>query len=140
MYKPWKQNLPKPTRYRDQFGDLWIDGEMDMGRYRTPPMPNYLILTDRVTGQEMALLNNDELTAVVPTVPLTIWTSRAYFGPQEGPYSGDWRLYLSNGALAFEYAPGYSSPMILTRNAFQPTVLQITADTNGNVVLTPYAL
>lgn len=140
MYRVWKRQLPKPTRYRDQFGDLWIEGNMDMGRYRTPPMPNYLILTDRITGQQKALLNNDALTAVVPTTPQAIWTSRAYFGPYEGPYSGDYRLYLSNGVLAFEYAPGYTSPLILTRNNFNTTVLKITPDTHGNVVLTPFPL
>lgn len=138
-----RQNLrrfPKPTRYRDQLGDLWINGEFFMGRYRTPPMPNYIIMTDRVTNAQKALTNDDSLSAVVLSDVQPMWPDRSYFGPHDGPYSGDYRLYLSNGTLAFEHAPGYNSPRILTRNAFQPTVLEITASPSGALVTTTVTL
>lgn len=137
-----KRFWPAPRRRRDVYGKLWIDGEFYMGRNRVPPMPVTMALVDRVTNAKGVL----SFTGTVPSlsiaiIPITSAMRDVHvYAKQEGPYSGAYRLYLSNGVLAFEKVTGnvtYSSPRILTRRSFETTVLEITVNpANGAVVYT----
>lgn len=127
-----------PHRYRDRYGNLYIDGYRYMGRVRTPSMPSRLALTDRVTGIPLVLSHNGIPGALyVELVPVDPrWTDVVVYGPQDGPYSGKYRLYVADGLLQAEYAPGYSSATILTRRGFDKHVLRIKAkDFDGSCEL-----
>lgn len=134
--------LPQPRRRRDQYGDLWIDGEFFMGRQRVPPMPNRTALTDRVTGAIKALSHTGASPELVDPRPQ--WSDITLYGPYFGPISNNWRLFLSNGTLGFEAVTGmvsYSGSRILTRKNFETTVLELTVDPlTGNVVYTQVTL
>lgn len=132
---PYKRPVPRPRRYTDTDGGLWIDGEFFMGRVRVPPMPPRIALSDRATGVIKVLAHTAGMASELANVDPR-WSDVIYYGKNGGPYSGDWRLYLNNGNLAFEWAPGYSNGRILTRRNFETHVLEITADNNGNVVYT----
>lgn len=134
------RTLPSPRRYRDAYGHLIIDGRTFMGRPRVPPMPARLALKDRTTGNFKVLSHSAGAGSFVLADINPKWTDVQKFGTHEGPYSGDYRLYLDNSVLAFELAAGFNSPKILTRRAYDKTVLEITADTNGAVVYTVYQL
>ena len=89
-------------------------------------MPNRFALQDRTTGLYKVLGHTAgagalELMDIDPR-----WTDVEKYGPNDGPYNENFRLYLDNGSLAAEYAPGYNSRTILTRRDFDTTVLQIT--------------
>lgn len=141
-----KRYFPSPKLRRDSLGKLWIDGEFYMGRNRVPPMPITMALVDRVTGATGVL----SFTGTVPSLSISIIPVTSamrdvhVYGKQEGPYSGAYRLFLSNGVLAFEKVVGnvtYSSPRILTRRSFETTVLEITVNpANGAVVYTQVSL
>lgn len=130
--------FPRPRWYRDTYGKLWIDGQFYMGRMRVPSMPPRIGLVDRETGEFKILSHNGtevELADRTPTM-----SDVHDYGMYDGPHSGDYKLYLSGGELAFEYDPGYNSAKILTRRNFETNVLEITADEAGEVVVTAYAL
>lgn len=130
-------NFRKPHVYRDPYGHIIIDGYTYMGRPRVPPLPNRIALTDRTTGETKVLSHDVGASNLVLADVTTSMSDITHFGMHDGPYSGDYRLYLNNGTLAFEYAPGYASSRILTRRAFDTTVLELTVDlTNGSVVYT----
>lgn len=131
-----------PHRYRDEEGKLWIDGDFFMGRFRTPPMPVRIAMTDRVTG----LIRVLSMTGTAPGLTIDLvainarWPDVIIFGPYEGPYSGNYRLLLDNGILSFEPAIDHNSPRIFTRRNFETTVLEITAGDDGSVVYTEIEL
>lgn len=130
-------NFRKPHVYRDPYGYIIIDGHTFMGRNRVPPMPNRIALTDRTTGETKVLSHDVGASNLVLADVTASMSDVQRYGSHGGPYSGDYRLYLDNGALAFEYAQGYASQRILTRRAFDTTVLELTVDlTNGSVVYT----
>ena len=131
--------FPRPRWYRDQFGDLWIDGQFYMGRMRVPSMPPRIALTDRTTGA-VRVLSDDGAGTVVLAVVNSAWRDVIKYKPYEGPHYGDWKLYLNSGQLAFERDPGYNSAKILTRRNFATSVLEIKASTTGSVVTSPYDL
>lgn len=137
---PYNSNRPGPRRYKDAYGHLIIDGYTFMGRPRVPPMPNRLALKDRTTGLYKVLSHTAGAGSFVLADIDPKWRDVQKFGTHEGPYHGDYRLYLDNAVLAFELAPDHSNSRILTRRGFDKTVLEITADTNGAVVYTVYAL
>lgn len=137
---PYSRKLPMPRRHRDAYGHLIIDGYTFMGRPRVPPMPARIALKDRTTGEFKVLSHAAGAGSFVLVDIDPKWVDVQKFGPYEGPYSGNYRLYLDNSVLAFELAAGFNSPKILTRRAYDKTVLEITADTNGAVVYTVYQL
>lgn len=114
-----------------------------MGRHRVPPMPNRLALTDRTTGNVRVLGHSGSPGGLsVDLVAVNAnWPDVVQYGTHGGPYNQDYRLYLDNGTLAFEFASGYANQRILTRNGFDNIVLEITVDPgDGSVVYTEYAL
>lgn len=128
-----------PRVRMDPYGGRWIDGEFDMGRYRVPPMPPRIGMTDRVTGLVKVL--SDDGTNLVLADPTRAMPDVDLYGPYDGPYDNGYRLFLSAGVLAAElYPPATQSAKILTRNAFKTTVLWITVNNSGTVVYTPYTL
>lgn len=132
--------LAGPHYRRDELGKLWIDGQFYMGHTRTPSMPPRIALTDRVTGA-LRVLSDDGAGNVVLATVNSKWPDVIKYAANEGPYDGDWRLYLSNGTLAFEFKRGYNSAKILTRNAYMTTVVQITANqSTGAIITAPYDL
>lgn len=128
----YRRQLPGPHRYRDQYGDLYIDGYRYMGRTRVPSMPNRLAMIDRETGDTWVLSHTGDPGSLeldfVARDPR--WLDVTLYGPYDGPYFGNYRLFLAYGTLMAEYAPGYGSQTILTRRGFDTTVLQIKVDAN----------
>lgn len=138
-----RRKIPGPNITRDTYGHRIIDGYTYMGGNRVPPFPNRLALTDRVTGLPMVLTHtgtSPSLTfAVTPVLPT--WSDVTTYGKYDGPYFEQYRIYLSGGTLAAEYAVGYGSQTILTRRGFDNTVLKITINpVSGAVVYTEYDL
>lgn len=128
----------QPRRTTDIYGDLWIDGEPYLGKYRLPPMPPRIALTDRDDGSVKVLSDNG--TNIVLQDPTAAMMDVIVYGPYDGPYSGNFRLYLASGVLAFEPAPGHNSARILSRNGFNTTVVEVTANDDGSVVQSPITL
>lgn len=128
-------------RRRDADGGLWIDGEFFMGRVRVPPMPNRLALTDRLTGEVLVLSNDDALdVAVLDDIDPRQMDVQIY-GPFEGPYFGQWRIYLYDGDIFAEHVDEkHNNAHILTRWLYHTRVLRITVDATGTVVYTPFDL
>lgn len=124
-----------PNRRTDIYGDLWIDGSPYMGRVRVPPMPPRIALTDRTDGSVKVLSDNG--TSIVLVTPTTSMRDVVIYGPFEGPYSGAFRLYLDSGSIAFEPVLDgiiYNSARILSRNGYNTTVVEITANPDGSMV------
>lgn len=134
----------KPRRTTDANGDLWIDGEFYMGKYRLPPMPPRIAMTDRTTGAIKVLSDNG--TNIVLQDPTSSMRDIVTYGPFDGPYSNNFRLYLNNGSLAFEVVvitsaqESYNSARILSRNGYNTTVVEVTANPDGSMVQSPVAL
>lgn len=131
-----RRNYPRPRKYRDMYGDLIIDGYTYLGRVQVPPLPNRIAMVDRVTGQMLVLGQAGSpgaLTLSLQTIQ-PYWTDVTKHGPLEGPYTNEFRLVLSNGVLSAEYAPGYSSRRLFTRNNNETTVLEITVNPNNGAV------
>lgn len=133
--------LRTPRHYTDAYGNRMIDGYTYLGRNRVPPLPNRIAMRDRTTGEERVLSHDGapgsiDLVAVNPR-----WSDVTHYGSYDGPYDGDYRLYLDNGTLSAEYAAGHSSSFILTRKNFETTVLRVTVDqVDGSVEYTEYEL
>lgn len=138
-----RRRYHSPHVYTDPYGHRLIDGRTFMGRNRVPPMPSRMALKDRTTGVYKVLSHNGSPGALgfILTDITVQMTDVQRFGPEEGPYDGDYRLYLDNGTLAAEYAPGHSNKQILTRRDFDTTVLRITINqVDATVVYTEVEL
>lgn len=141
----YRRPLPRPRRRIDQNGGLWIDGEFFMGRYRAPPMPPRIALTDRVTG-EIKVLSHTAGAGAIELVDVNPrWPDVHIYGVNGEPWYFDgtthWRIYLSNGTIhAGQSSTAGSSARILTRRGYDTTVLEITADAAGSVVYTQVEL
>lgn len=137
----YRRPLPKPHVYRDAYGDLYIDGYQFHGKQRIPPMPNRIAMTERDSKQLFVLSH----TGTSPALTLDLvavdpkWTDVTTFGVNDGPYVGNWRLYLNNGTLfaeAVDPANVLSNMRVLTRKGFESTMLDITVNNNGTVIYT----
>lgn len=134
-----RRYLPHPRITKDAYGHTLIDGYTYMGRQAIPPLPNRIAMTDRITGDERVLSHTGsvgtltlDLVAVNPA-----WLNVTTYGPHEGPYTGNWRLYLENGTLVAEATIlPHGNQRVLTRLANQRTMLDITVDVDGNIVYT----
>lgn len=126
----------KPRIYFDRYGDRWIDGEGDIGRYRVPPMPVRIVLTDRTDGLPYVLTHTGSpgslVVAVVPWVITPTGNDATVYGPlAEGPYDNGQLLRLISGVISFANTPvaaNNSNGLILTRRGFESTVLQLTSN------------
>ena len=137
--RPFKQ----PHIYTDELGYTYIDGYRYMGRVRVPSLPNRIAMLDRTTREYQVLSHSGAAgSLLIDLVDInTNWRDVSLYGDNEGPYTGDYRIYLDNGTLAAEYAAGYSSQTILTRRNFDNVLLRIEVDpTNGQIVYTEYEL
>lgn len=133
------RRLPTPHIRTDDLGYTYIDGYRYMGPVRVPPLPNRIAMLDRTAGEYGVLSHNGVSLDIVAVN--SAWTDVEYYGPNDGPYTGDYRLYLDNGNLLAEYAAGYASRYVLTRKNFETTVLRIEVDpTDGSVITSEYAL
>lgn len=138
-----RRRIPGPHITTDAYGHKMIDGYTYLGRYRTPPMPNRIAMVDRTLATVGVLSHTGTPGALtIDIVPVnTRWTDVTTYGPYDGPYFEEYRLYLDNGVLAAEYALGYGSQTILTRRNFETTVLKVTINPlDGSVVYTEYEL
>lgn len=141
----YRRPLPRPRRRIDQNGGLWIDGEFFMGRYRAPPMPPRIALTDRVTG-EVKVLSHTAGAGAVEFVDIDPrWPDVIIYGHLQEPWYFDgtthWRMVFSNGIInPTASSTAGSSARILTRRGYDTTVLEITADAAGSVVYTQVEL
>jgi hypothetical protein len=135
--------LPTPNFRTDDLGYTYIDGYRYIGPVRVPPLPNRIAMFDRTTGIYGVLSHSGgvgSLSLAIAAVNAA-WTDIEYYGINDGPYTGDYRLYLDDGNLLAEYAEGFSSRIILTRKAFDTTSLRIEVDpTDGTVTTSEYAL
>lgn len=105
----------------------------NLGRPRVPPLPQNIVIEDRVTGQEWFLSHTGtvpaltaELSATLPVQPDVV-----RYGPYKGPYldNGQVRLYVASGVLSGEFGDGnpHYNQRVLTRRALERTFLEITA-------------
>lgn len=132
-------NFPRPRIRKTIYGDTLIDGMYYMGGNRIPPLPVHIIMTDRATGTHYALSHTGipgSLTLEL-TTPDAKWTDIAEFGPQDGPYLGDWCLFIENGILsAQQTTQPQNSLRVFTRKAFERSFLEITVNNSGDLVYT----
>ena len=137
----YRQKFPRPHVRRDENGYIIIDGYTYLGRPRVPPMPNRIALQDRTTGLYKVLGNTAGAGALELMDINPQWSDVEKYGPNDGPYNENFRLYLDNGVLGSEYAAGYNSRTILTRRDFDTSVLLITINQiDGTIEYTPYDL
>lgn len=135
-------------RYRDRYGDLWIEGRAYLGPKRIPSMPVRIALTDRVTGAVKVLSHSGSPGSLaISFVDIDpSWKDVAIYPVNGEPWVLDpngvaHRLFLASGVLnvGTTATPG-NSALVLTRNGFDTHVLNITATTNNIVVYTEYDL
>lgn len=132
---------PGPRIRTDVYGHKIIDGYTYLGRNRVPPLPNRIAMRDRTTGAERVLSHNGAPGSISLVAVNSRWSDVTHYGSYDGPYDGDYRLYLDNGTLSAEYAAGHNSSFILTRKDFETTVLRVTVDqVDGSVEYTEYEL
>lgn len=107
-----------------------IYGFLYMGQVQIPPIPNYIVMIDRVTGVNMLLSfsgGSPVMTAGVPATPdYTLYGSRA------GPYlNGNIRLFSSSGTLSAELISAtdlsVGNARVIARVAGSTTGLEVTA-------------
>lgn len=95
-------------------------------------------MVDRVTGT-IYVLSHDGVPGAMYVQLVAIdpkWTDVHIYQAYEGPYTGNYRLYIADGVLAAEWAPGYNSQTILTRRNYDTHVIRIKAkDEHGACVL-----
>lgn len=89
--------MEKPNRF----------GYWEMGTVKIPPLPHYIIMTDRSTGTQCLLshtLSGSAPTTVLMSTTLPSTPDKHAYGPYEGPYiaNGTRRLYVSSGTLFSE--------------------------------------
>src|SRR5687768_1103658 len=132
-----RRYIRTPRIRKDTFGHTLIDGYTYMGRSRVPPLPNRIALRDRTTGEEK-VLSHTTGPGVIDLVDVNSrWSDVTHYGAHDGPYDGDYRLYLDNGTLLGEYAQGHGNQYILTRRDFDTTVLRVTVDqTDASIIYT----
>lgn len=111
-----------------------VGGYWNLGRPRVPPLPQNIVMTDRVSGQEWFLTHTGtapsltaELSASLPSQPDTV-----VYGPYKGPYlnGGLIRLYVASGVLLAEYSLDQAviyNQRVLTRRALERTFLELSA-------------
>lgn len=115
-----------------------VQGYIDMGKVRVPPLPQYMVMTDRADGTLWLLSYNltdlnppadgfgrISITDVLPSTP-----DKLIFGPYEGPYVQEVtneqgnpiiRLLIRDGHIGYEmpnFGPGVQSldtARVLTR-------------------------
>jgi hypothetical protein len=97
-------------------------------------------MTDRTTGLVKVLSHTGTPRGINLVERQTTWPDVTLYAAYEGPYNGNWRLYLDSGSLAFEAATDYNSSRILTRLNFDTTVLELTAAADGSIVYTEVTL
>lgn len=137
----YPRNMPRPHFYRDQYGRLYIDGLLFMGKHRIPPMPNHIIMRDRFDDESLSLSHTGSpgtLTLDLIT-PNDRWTDISVFGPYDGPYVGNFRLYIENNVLLAEAVnpdTKHGNLRVLTRKNFERTMLEIGVDANGAITTT----
>lgn len=118
-----------------------------MGAVRVPPLPQFIVMIDRVDGLRRVLTHDGATVSLSTTIPagkeLTV------FGPYEGPYlNGNIRLYSSSGTLsAVEVDVSiarYYTLAVYARQGNSRTIIEVTAPEtwkNGDaLVYTPLIL
>jgi hypothetical protein len=110
-----------------------FDGYIYWGRPRIPPLPQNIVMEDRVTGTQYFLTHTGSLGSLVFEVSTTIPTKpdTLFYGPHDGPYlPGNVRLFVQNGALDGEPVVLPDLPVsnhrVLTRRANERFGLEVT--------------
>lgn len=121
-----------------------IQGYLDMGLVQIPPLPIFIVLTDRVDGLPYVLTHDGVDVVLSTTIPAT--KELQVFGPYDGPYlNGNIRLFSASGVLsAVEVDVSiarYYNQRVYARLGQSRTIIEVTApDTwqNGDpLVYTP---
>lgn len=117
-------------------------GYWNLGRPQVPPLPAFIVMMDRTTGTEYVLTMTGDSPSLALDVSATLPAERLRrdFGPMDGPYlNGNTRLYVDSGTLLAEVlypSPGIWQPRVFARRANERTLLEITADAEGNLSYT----
>lgn len=132
-----------PHIYRDEIGNTYVDGYRYYGRFGTPPMPNRHALTDRSTD-ETYVIGMDESGEIELQSINSRWTDVTYHDKyNDGPYSNEYRIFLEDGELQAEYAPGYGSSLMIARastgRAREALLIEVD-DQTGLVTTSEYTL
>lgn len=113
-----------PQWRRDAYGRKTVQGYLDMGRQRIPPVTDGIVLTDRTTGTEYLLSHDSGPNPDLASVP-TNFAGVTYAAQDEGPLvqnsAGTVLLvYVDSATLLTEDAParlqGRRPPPIMTRD------------------------
>lgn len=113
-----------------------IQGYLDMGKPRIPPLPTNILMTDRVSGTVYHLTYTGSLGTLALSLSTTpVPRQFLTFGPHAGPYlNGRVRLFISGGALSAEEVGGGDLPVynmrVMCRRGNSSLVLEITASNN----------
>ena len=109
-----------------------------MGPVRVPPLPQYIVLTDRATGVQYTLIHDSTGTLIGITDDVTTKPDRITFGPSDGPWlPGDptIRIIVRNAQLGYETVAlptgvaDYDQARVLTRRALERKTLEIAIPT-----------
>lgn len=118
-----------------------IQGYLDMGRPRVPPLPQFIVMVDRVDSLRRVLTHDGSTVSLSTTIPsgkdVTI------FGPYEGPYiNGNIRLFSSSGVLSAVEVDvliaRYYNQRVYARLGVSRTLIDVTAPEtwkNGDVLV-----
>jgi len=122
-----------------------VRGYWNLGRPAVPPLPAFVVMTDRVTGTLYVLTYTGASPSLALSVSATIPArNRTVYGPMEGPYlNGNVRLYVSSGSLLSEVlypSPGSWGPRVFARLNNQRVLLEITASADGTLSYTEVAV
>lgn len=118
-----------------------VRGLWNLGRPEYPPLPMWVVMTDRVTGTQYVLKHAGSVGSLTLDLSTELPARNyALYGPKDGPWlNGNIRLYISAGTMAAEIVyprPGNWNPRVFARRANQRILLEITADADANLTYT----
>lgn len=138
---------PGPRIRRDRYGYLIVDGYTWLGPAQIPPLPPFIRMEDRVTG-DFKILSH---TGTYPTLTLNVtdppagMTHYEHYAKYDGPYLNDgfnkwyWRLYLTSGTLTAEVTDRVQdNSRVITRRGNEVTGIDITINSGGTLIYTPF--
>jgi hypothetical protein len=125
--------------YDPRTGIRRVDGLTDMGPVRVPPLPQWIVMRDRVLGVDYVLTHSGNVGNLEIATSLTLPTTPdvARYGPYDGPYlsPGTWRLFLAGGELNLEQsAIPHGNQRVLARSGLTRTFLEVLVNDAGTLI------
>lgn len=136
-YNAWRM----VKRTRDHLGRLFLDGNRFHGEPEIPPLPQQIIMEDRLDGQFYLLSHAGgypDLSVELVATSGDGGPDRVVYTSPDGPVSAGWRFFILAEELYTEPAPGVASALVATRRDKDSYGLFLTATISGAIQAVPF--